>query len=44
MKRLAELLESLLQAKIRAVGFAISPTTALTTGQKSRKSLPAPIP
>lgn len=29
--------ESLLQAKIRAVEFAISPTTALTIGQKRRK-------
>lgn len=34
---LAGLLESLLRAKIRAVEFAISPTTALTTGQKGRK-------
>lgn len=37
VKFLAGVLESLLQAKIRAVKFAISPTTALTIGQKRRK-------
>lgn len=43
IKNLAEVLESLLQAKITAMEFSISPTTALTLGQKGRKSLPAPI-
>lgn len=43
IKFLAEVLESLLQAKITAVEFSISPTTELTKGQKRRKSLPAPI-